>query len=296
MKKIFALILAVVMCCSLAACGGDDTQNNGENVQQEQTDNKNDKEINIKKVNVVGAWMNVASTSHGMKMVLSEDGKGYVTLVEENEDLTWERIDDDTLSVTANGKELLFEIGASDGIVELIWKGTFSRYTMVSEADYNNMIEAVEITAENWQEYFEVKPYAEPRKDDFGDVTDVTIGAALVLKDKYADSFKAADGAVEAKMSGQYHCPITYNVATGELELGAAYTADELAQKNLYPSTEEYISTEKLSYYNENGIEFNGYGCYHDSFAVNGDIVTADNAYYETIEITRIQGTLYLDK
>lgn len=295
MKKILALLLALIMCVTLVACGNDDTQTN-DGSQDKQEETKNDKEINLKKVNVVGTWMNLASTSFGMKMVLAEDGTGSVSLGEEANDLTWKRVDDDTLAVTAKTNELLFEMGVVDGVVELLWQGTFTRYKMVSEQDYNNKVESVEINADNWQDYFEVKPYAEARKDDFGEVSDVSIGAALVLKDEYASSYMAADGAVEATLGEQYRCPITYNVATGELTLGEAYTEDELAAMNAFPITEDYTTTEKLSYYNENGVELNGYGCYPDTLEVNGDVITADNVYYGSIVITRIQGTLYLEK
>ena len=48
MKKIIALLLVAVMSLSLVACGGNELQTDNSGSQQEQSDNKNDKEINIK--------------------------------------------------------------------------------------------------------------------------------------------------------------------------------------------------------------------------------------------------------
>lgn len=44
----------------------------------------------------------------------------------------------------------------------------------------------IEITIDNWQEYFEIVYREEPLKNEFGDITDLATGHYLVLKDKYA--------------------------------------------------------------------------------------------------------------
>lgn len=296
MKKIIALFLVVLMCFSLVACG-DDSQTNENGSQQEHNNNETNKEIDIKKVDVVGTWINIASTSHGMKMIIEEDGTGSVALGEQVMDLVWERIDDDTMTITADSEELIFEIGVSDGIVELLWQGVFSHYTMVSEQDYNNMIEIVELTSENWQNYFEVKPYAKPMTNDFDEITDLMISSTLVLKDEYANKFAASDGAVEVSFGGEYRCPIEYNSSTKELTLGTPYTKEENEKQGYYISSEEITNTEKLANYDEYGLVIGGgTGCTPNTLKINGDIVTADSSYYETIEIIRIQGNLYFKK
>lgn len=298
MKKIITLLLVAVMCISLVACGSDTPQTDNNGSQQEQSNNKTDKEINIKKVDVVGTWINMASTSHGMKMVIEEDGTGIVTLGDQVLDLVWERIDDDTLTITANSKELVFEMGVSNGMVELLWQGPFTRYIMVTENDYNNMIEIVEITADNWQDYMEIKPFIEPRTDDFNDITDLTVGCALVLKDEYANRISASDCAIEYSLGGRYICPIEYNSTTKEFTLGAAYTKEEAEGKGYYvDSSYTHTDTDKLGSYQEYGFEFGPqHGCYPDSFQVNEDIVTAETEFYDTIEISRIQGNIYFKK
>ena len=289
MKKIIALLLAVVMCFSLSACNSENKTDNN---------NNSDKEINIKKVEVVGTWINTASTSHGMKMVLAEDGTGSVTLGDEVLELVWERIDDDTLTINADSKELVFEMGVSNGIVELLWQGVFSHYTMVSEQDYINMIEVVEITADNWQNYFEIESFVKPQTDDFNDIIDLYIGHALVLKDEYASKISAADCAIEYSFSGKYICPIEYKVATNEVTFGTAYTKEEAENKGYYVDfSYTATDTEKLGSYGEYGFEFGPmYGCYHDSFETGEDVITAETEIFGNVEITRIQGNLYFKK
>ena len=45
----------------------------------------------------------------------------------------------------------------------------------------------VQITMDNWQDYFEILPYKYLQYNDFGDVTWQSIGHALYLKDEYKD-------------------------------------------------------------------------------------------------------------
>lgn len=284
MKKIIALLLVAVMCFSLAACGGDN-----------EASNNNDKEIDIKKVDVVGTWKNTSSKDHGFVMTVNEDGTGEIALSgEQTLSITWEKTDEEMVCNTGS-KELTFKIRANDGIVEMVDKDGY--YIVVSEQDYTNMIEVVEITADNWQDYLEIETYAAPTTNDFKEITHISISCALVLKDEYVDKFAGSDGAVETSYSGYNYFPIQYNAATKELTLGTPYTEQENEQKGHSPSTGTNANTEELSYYSEDGFRLGvGGGNVPDTLNVDGDVVTADVGYYETIEIARIQGTLYFKK
>lgn len=294
MKKLFALLLVAVMCFSLAACGGNEPQTDNSGSQQEQSSNKNDKEINIKKVDVVGTWVNTSSNDHGFVMTINEDGTGTIILGEQELTITWEKTDEEIICNTGS-KELTFKIRANNGVVEISYKDGY--YVVVSEQDYENTIECVELTLENWQQYFEIKHYAEPQTNDFDEIFGLMISSTLVLKDEYANAYAGSDGAVEASFGDKYYCPIEYNSATKELTLGTPYTKEESEQKGYYPSTETVTNTNNLTYYREYGFGIGGgVGCWRDTVKVEGDIVTADTAYYDIIEITRIQGNLYFKK
>ena len=294
MKKLFALLLVAVMCFSLVACGGNEPQTDNSGSQQEQSSNKNDKEINIKKVDVVGTWKNTSSKDHGFVMTINEDGTGTIILGEQELTITWEKTDEEIICNTGS-KELTFKIRANNGVVEMSYNDGY--YVVVSEQDYTNMIEVVEITADNWKDYLEIETYADPTTNDFKEITGISISCALVLKDEYVDKFAGSDGAVETSYSGYNYFPIQYNTATKELTLGTPYTEQENEQKGYYPSTETNANTEELSYYSEYGFRLRvGGGDVPDTLNVDGDVVTADVGYYETIEIARIQGTLYFKK
>ena len=295
MKKLFALLLVAVMCFSLVACGGNEPQTDNSGSQQEQSDSKNDKEINIKKVDVVGTWKNTSSKDHGFVMTVNEDGTGEIALSgEQTLSITWEKTDEEMICNTGS-KELTFKIRANNGIVEMSYNDGY--YVVVSEQDYENTIECVELTLDNWQQYFEIKPYAEPQTDDFDEISDLMIYCTLVLKDEYANAYAGSDGAIETSFGGQYRCPIEYNSATKELTLGTPYTEEENNQAGYGVSTETSTNTTKLTHYREYGFGIGGgSGCAPDTFKVEGDIAAGDAYYYETIEVTRIQGNLYFKK
>lgn len=282
MKKIIALLLVAVMCFSLAACGGDN-----------EASNNNDKEIDIKKVDVVGTWKNTSSKDHGFVMTINEDGTGTIILGEQELTITWEKTDEEIMCNTGS-KELTFKIRANNGVVEMIYNDGY--YVVVSEQDYNNMIEVVELTVENFNDYFDWKPYAEPRTNDFGEIEDLMMYCTVVLKDEYANKFVASIGAVEFEYS-EYRCPIEYNAKTKEVTLGTPFTKEENEQLGYYVSTELMTDTTKLDNYREYGIEFcGGVGCSPDTFKVNGDIVTANAEYWNIVKFSRLQGTLYFKK
>lgn len=117
MKKIIALLLVAVMSLSLVACDGNEPQTGNSGSQQEQSDNKNDKEINIKKVDVVGTWKNTSSNDHGFVMTINEDGTGTIILGEQELTITWKKTDEEIICNTAF-KELTFKIQANNGVVE----------------------------------------------------------------------------------------------------------------------------------------------------------------------------------
>ncbi len=273
MKKISTLFLATIMSLLVVACGSE-----------------------TKKVDVVGTWINIATTSHGMVMNLEEGGTGTVSLGEEVLELTWERTDEDTLVCNADSQELLFEIGIADGVAEMRWQGVFAHYTMVSEEDYKKKINAIEITMDNWQDYFEIKPYIDVRRNDFDEIDDIKFGTKMVLKEEYADKFAGADGAVEVLKKDSYYCNVEYNAATGEYVIGDAYSEDVLKEKDYYTSDDDTIS-DKLSNYGKNGLTFGGYrGGYPDSKEVNGDTIKIDVENYANIDVIKIKGNLYLNK
>lgn len=287
MKKLFSLILVLVMCVSLCACGVSG---------QAESSNTTENVISMMKTDVVGTWIDIDPTSFGMKIVIAEDGTGTVTTADEVIDLDWERTVD-TLTIFANSKEYVFEMDISDGIVELLWQGEFIHHKMVSEQDYNRLIEIVEINTDNWQDYLEVKPFVRPRTDASDEISDLMVGCALALNDEYAGRICAVDCTLEYSLDERYICPIEYNTTTNEFSFGTAYTQEEAESKGYFIASYTYSDTDRLSKYSAFGFEFgNQHGCNTDTLQVNGDIVSAETELFGTIEITNIQGTFYFKR
>ena len=68
--------------------------------------------------------------------------------------------------------------------------------------------ERIEITAENWAEYFYISPVKELTINSFGEVDRISIGLGIILKDEYAAkvSYESADAlAFEINYSFTYH-------------------------------------------------------------------------------------------
>ena len=199
MKKVFALLLATAMCFSPAACGGTDTNNSSElrtsesGTQQEQSSNKTDNETDINEIDVVGTWKNTSSKDHGYVMTINTDGTGTILLGDQELTITWTRTNEELICNTGS-KELTFKIRANDDLVEMRYKDDY--YVVVSEQNYDNIIECTELTLGNWQNYLEVRPYAKPGTNAFDEIDGLTIGCALVLKAEYVDKLVDSEGAI----------------------------------------------------------------------------------------------------
>jgi hypothetical protein len=162
--------------------------------------------------------------------------------------------------------------------------------------------DSIEITQDNWEDYFEVKLIVEESKNAFDEVEMIYLQNIFTLKDDYTDRFKDADIAVEFEETCTSVCSIEYNTETKELIIGEPFSESEMdahsysLDLDLVTGTENY---DKTAYKSEK--EGWGYGCtlgaghggYDGSYEVNGNIITMDGHTY-SIEITRIQGTLVL--
>jgi len=101
--------------------------------------------------------------------------------------------------------------------------------------------EAIEITTENWQTYFEVKDevavFETEDKDGNKTVTSAYMDKFIYLKDEYKDKFAAADITFTYKLGKQEVKTLTYTIADGSYTLEdstVTFAADkEVAEKDL---------------------------------------------------------------
>lgn len=77
------------------------------------------------------------------------------------------------------------------------------------EEDFDNMVEVVEITEENWERYFVFRLSSDKNYDQYGDVSSNNLSYGLFLRDEYVDRYYSSeDMSIE----------LTYNSVTYAME------------------------------------------------------------------------------
>lgn len=195
--------------------------------------------------------------------------------------------------------------GCTDKVNNRNEKTDLSSYSQVSvpETDF----EAVEITLDNYQDYFEIKERFYAEKDSFGDYfsfkndagddiyTNMTYGVYLALKNKYEVQTGYGKSSIILKL--EYTTSLygfDFNPETGEgtvLEAVAIY--DDVYQKTEnFKNTEEIESIKDLRY--AATIYSRGVDTWTRSEGGYGDKYRYAVRKAENINITGIQGTLYV--
>lgn len=195
MKKIIALLLAAVMCLSLAACGGGEKPNTtdtsgiqqgeqlgGEIADNNDIDNSDDPEVDFVKILMNGNCFWSCVNRNGAGFGFIEDG----TTV--NPDGTWELVDNTVTITLEDGSSDSYEIKEMNGAYYLVGNHDILHGMQISTEDIPS--KKVEITMDNWQEYFEFVSASEEKLDQFGEPTgEVEEAHCLKLKDEYYKYF-----------------------------------------------------------------------------------------------------------
>lgn len=310
MKKYVWILLAAVMCLALTACGSESESeheellkmlDNGEyesahyyidNLKrQAEEEAESDEEKESLLPNLYGEW--IVSSNYGNedafeKISFDEDGTCTIgdssfrwRLNNEYENSFDVKISKDetikyNVSISLSGKEpslSLSEVLDDD--------------SRKSIAEYKNLglYEVIEITAENWDEYFEITEKGNFNKDAFGDFSSFYLSQYISLKEEYVDrvSTNLSDVVMELDFTyGKKGCQVdganeTYTL-TDSYEV-SEYDYDSSAYKLTYGSIDEeeyYRATIMSGSWNKE----NGY---------------IDN-YRTEPQVLRVQGSLYLLK
>ena len=165
-----------------------------------------------------------------------------------------------------------------------------------------NETTTIEITLDNWQEYFEITLHAETEKNSFDEVTGFYPRYKFSLKEKYANTIEGIDLAVEYHATDGYFTEYTYDIATGAITTGEPDKDDpaddktdtfSLSTSNGYyfivgtPTTDTKPTIQTWQF-----ISLTSW--YPDSLSINGNIATIKASLYSTVDIVRIQGTITL--
>ena len=311
MKKLLALLLAAVMCFSLAACGGETLNANDNNgtEQSEQVDGEIAEGDNTESTEnpyanhplvafLYGEWELEEKGSYNQDeeipcsvLTINEDG----TCNADGVAVTWAFVDGITdtflrVDIFINGEHKLCVAlyGTTNTIG--VWS---TEYNGPVDCDWINksvqqkkepQYETVEITLENWQEYFELKLVAFEQRNAFDELAGFFPNTQLCLKEEWASLTTDMEVAVEYACRNGYLCWFIYNEETGEITEG---DVDEQ-----YGRTYEKDGTFTMNAYNiQNGYTL--FGEPHPvTFEMEGNIAKIKGRMYPDVEIVRIQGTI----
>lgn len=208
MKKILVMLLAAVMCVSFVACGGNDSPANNESAKAGNQDsddssaNNGDAETEIDYAKIIseesGYWLSFYG--YDMGLVFCEDNS-YQNATTRDELGTWE-LKDTTLTLTSeDGNNTYYEIKDANGVCLLIGDNAILYNGTLDGSEFP--IKEVEITIDNWQEYFEIATCTVENVDIFGEVTE-TSKCYLKLKDEYFKYLINSCGSLHSEIALRY--------------------------------------------------------------------------------------------
>lgn len=296
MKKLIALLLAAVMCVCLAACGGADAPNKndeGEKQQENQSMDNNHPFFQF----LYGEWEytgNFPDSFPFTKLSVNEDG----TCIVDGVAGTWAV----SKSTSPNGR-LYIDVcvdGQEIGGAEIyVWAGKYKfnvsdtainpgdnwKHNTAVVADDNDIV----LTAENWQNYFDLITENNYSENAFGEVEHLTIRQYLVPKEEYADKILATDVVYEmGRTANEYF--IYLNAAEKTYDLGEMVQIGEPSTPEIQELWCVYETGRYEMHVTTNHIEAKDHAD-PDSTSNKKVWLVTD---IENINMVRIQGNLYI--
>lgn len=167
--------------------------------------------------------------------------------------------------------------------------------------------QTVEITLDNWQDYFEFRPDVHVLKDSYNEITGMQVIFKFFPKEAIAENIAVPDAldddriVFDVQYIAPYACIYRYDLNTQELTVGeftegsSPYSADDLLPS--YDCSGTYDSSRDAGYFPEDGyrvIDFplNRY----DDCVVKDNIIESYGYAISSVEITRIKGTITILK
>ena len=318
MEKVFALLLAAVLCLSLAACGGE-TEAGRKEQQTAQTAQQTVGEISepqpegsepteetqapaATKEELEGLWL----SDNGVTLSIKNDVAcfdWYNGNLSETYMYDW-TIAGNRMSFkdTGGGGPHVFEIIKNDGKLSLKYLESESGEACVPFWDDELVCttftaakeRTIELTVDNWQEYFEIRPNTHGvLRNSFGEFERLDyVNWALFLKSDGTQRVTGMeDVAIEYRFTDGYYSWFTYNFDTREFLLQDAATAEECAG---YPALDDKNRDLPISYDSVSGE--NGSFLVHIlkdyQESVTDNIYSFIGEAWGTMEIVRVKGTV----
>lgn len=181
MKKILSMFLVAIMCVSLVACGGEKDSSTSDNSDNVASNHDNESEVDYEKILVADGkeWTSLHDLYFSDSVVFCED----YSFVCGDELGTWE-LTGTTISVTLKDDTTTsYEIKNVNDVYLLV--GSYDTLAWSNIDKSTIPVKEIEVTIENWQEYFEVYSYSYETVDSFGEVSGVLEETIFRLRDEY---------------------------------------------------------------------------------------------------------------
>ena len=166
--------------------------------------------------------------------------------------------------------------------------------------------QTVEITLDNWQDYFEFRPVVEVKKDSYNAITGMQVLYKFFQKEAIAENIVDVGEdderiVFDVQYIDPYACVYRYDLNTQKLTIGE-YTEDSssYSEGDLLPS-EDYSGTYD-SWYDAGYFPTDGYRVImepltvRDTGTIKDNIIEAYGYAFSSVEITRIKGTITILK
>ena len=153
--------------------------------------------------------------------------------------------------------------------------------------------EAVELTMDNWQEYFEFTTESYHDTDAFGDLSGLSMGYKIALKEEYFNRLsqrRPGTGAVEISYKSSQQCHAYVNSDGISYSVGEVYGEWYEQTQTLTLENWNYVESPFFG----NGITTGYIDVPFDSDLLPGVAGTCSHAF--DFSVLRIQGTIYLLK
>lgn len=166
--------------------------------------------------------------------------------------------------------------------------------------------QTVEITLDNWQDYFEFRPVVEVKKDSYNEITGMQVLYKFLPKEAIAENIVdvgADDERIvfDVQYIDPYACIYSYDLNTQKLTIGeytegsSSYSADALLPSEDWSGT--YDSIYDGGYFPTNGYRVITFPLNkYDDCTVKDTIIESYGYAYSSVEITRIKGTITILK
>ena len=136
-----------------------------------------------------GTWKNLYSDA---VLTMHEDGTGSLTVGSENYDIHY--IYEDGKVTLDNPLTFALTVSEENGIPHLVNEANSMNF--VTEANYEAIgPREVEITLENWEQYFELKHVRSLLYDQFGEPTAAAFNYVIYLKEEYIEKLAGGNNA-----------------------------------------------------------------------------------------------------